>query len=266
MLGDPCDGEDVLQEALALAFYRLSELRAGDSLRPWLFRIAHNKCIDFLRRRRRFELLDRDPVEDARTMDDKLEQGRRAARALVNIATDLPPKERACVVLKDILDCSLEETADITGSNVGAVKAALHRGRERLEQAERMPPRDEALDPAQRALAERYIAAFNRRDWDAVRSFLSDEARLEVVHAIEGPFRDAPYFTNYGKLTWTWRLALAYVDGVECIVHFREADGVWSPHAIVQLAIEDGVITRVRDYVHVDYLLKHSDVQEADEL
>ncbi len=194
-------------------------------------------------------------------MDEKLDQARRTATALASIVADLPPKERACVVLKDMLDYSLEETADITESNVGAVKAALHRGREKLEKAGSAPQRAGALDPAQRALTERYIAAFNRRDWDAVQALLSEDARLEVVHRSEGPFRDACYFVNYGVLSWSWKLALALVDGVECIVHFREQGGAWVPRTIVQLAIEDGAITRVRDYIHVDYLLEDCAVQ-----
>jgi RNA polymerase sigma-70 factor (ECF subfamily) len=259
MTGSPCDGEDMLQDALVLAFSRLSELRDGASLRFWLFRIAHNKCIDFLRSRRLFEPHDdeRGAPED-RTMDETIDHKQRAERALSNIVTELPPRERACLVLKDVLDCSLEETAEIVGSSVGAVKAALHRGREKLEQAERNPPPVvRALEPRRRKLVEAYLAAFNRRDWDGVRALLSDEARLEVVHRSEGPFDGARYFTNYARLSWKWKLALAWVDGVESIVHFREVDGAWVPHAVVQLGIEGDAIAVVRDYVHVEYLLRH---------
>jgi RNA polymerase sigma-70 factor (ECF subfamily) len=99
MTGGPCDGEDVLQDTLALAFYRLAELRATTSLRSWLFRIAHNKCVDFLRARRRVEPFDEESdAEEDRPMDEKLEDKRRAERALSNIVTELPPKERACKI------------------------------------------------------------------------------------------------------------------------------------------------------------------------
>ena len=107
---------------------------------------------------------------------------------------------------------------------------------------------------------ERYVAAFNRRDWDAVRSLLSDEARLEVVHRSEGPFGNT-YFTNYGRLAWPWKLALAHLDGIESVVHFRHIVGAWLPHAIIQLAIDDDKIAVVRDYVHIDYLLRNSIVE-----
>jgi RNA polymerase sigma-70 factor, ECF subfamily len=256
MTGSPCDGEDVLQDALVLAFYRLSELRDPGSLRAWLFRIAHNRCIDFLRGRRRFDAFEEgDHPHEQRAMADRLDHAQRAGQLLSNIVTELPPRERACVVLKDVLECSLEETAEITGASVGAVKAALHRGRDKLGRAERGPGRTVALEPRQRALVERYLAAFNRRDWDGVMLLLSSDARLEVVHRSEGPLRDACYFVNYGRLAWEWKLALASVDGVESIVHFRKIDGAWVAHSVVQLGIERDLITVVRDYIHVDYLL-----------
>ena len=267
MTGSPIDGEDVLQDVLVRGFYQRSELRDAMSLRPWLFRIAHNRCIDFLRVRGRFVPLEveREPDRDAESAMDEIERKHRVERALANLVIELPPKERACLILKDVLDCSLEETAEITESNVGAVKAALHRARVKLDEAGAEPRSARAIAPAQRALIERYLRAFNSRDWDRVRGLLTDTARLEVVDRTQGPFRDSCYFTNYGKLSWRWRLALARVDGVEAIVHFREVGGRWVPHAMLRLEFEGDKVALVRDYNHVAYLLHHCDVSAPEE-
>ena len=253
MMGNPWDGEDVLQEVMAIAVAGAGELREPAAGRGWLFRIAHNKCIDALRVARRFEPLE-DDVEIVPATDAALDASARTARALAHIVTELPAKERACIVLKDVLDYSLEETADITGSNIGAVKAALHRGRAKLVASEAAPI---AMEPARRAIVERYLAMFNQRDWAGVRALLTADAHLQVVSVTEGPIVDACYFQNHEKLPVPWRLGLAFVDGVEAIVHYRDG----RPHAVVQLELRDGLIARIRDYLHVEDLLAQSHVE-----
>ena len=261
MTGSPCDGEDVLQDALVHAFDRFAELRDGGAFRAWVFRIAHNRCIDFLRGRRRFDALDEEAAEETTNMDNALDDKLRVERALAAIVTELPPRERACVMLKDVLDLSLEETAEITGTSLGAVKAALHRGRAKVEHAR--PTSTRELPAEQRVVIEQYLAAFNRRDWGAVQAMLSEEAHLEVVNRSEGPFRDACYFVNHERLRWNWRLALAHVDGTMALVRFREVDSTWVPQSVVQLSIANGKIARVRDFIHVEYLLSHCVVTSA---
>lgn len=259
MTGNPCDGEDVLQEALIVAFYRFPELRDPRAFRAWIFRIVHNKCIDFLRRRRPVDsLAEEDELDRGRPLHDVLDDGRRIERALATLIVDVAPRERACIVLKDILDWSLEETAEVTGATVGAVKAALHRGRSKLEEAEAAGRyRASVLEPHARALLARYVSAFNRRDWDAVLALLADDTQLHVVHRSEGLLRDTGYFENYSRLAWRWKLSLASVDGVESIVLFRDAGGTWVAHSIVQLHLRGDRIAAIRDYFHVDYLLRH---------
>jgi RNA polymerase sigma-70 factor, ECF subfamily len=265
MLGSALDGEDLVQETLAQAFFNLSTLVDPSRLEPWLFRIAHHKCVDFLRRERRQredtvsydDEYDREEASEEITSDEALDD------ALASLVTQLPPKERAAVLLKDVLDYQLSEVADVIDSTVGGVKAALHRGRAKLRVAKPTPAHAE-LDLEQRQLLQAYIDSFNRRDWDGLRRLIQADARLEVVEAADGTMLDVGryYFTNYTKLAWEWRLSLADVDGQPAIVHWKRVDGEWTPLTAVRLWWEDGKVVRIRDYVHIEYLLRSARVAE----
>src|SRR5262249_52446287 len=136
MTGSIADGEDVVQDTLARAYYALPELDPLPPLRPWLFRIAHNRAIDH---NRRYDRRMREPLDDGALLDaapapgppDTLARGE-AVRAAVSLFLELPPTQRSCVILKDVLGHSLDEIAAILVTTVPAVKAALHRGRVRL--------------------------------------------------------------------------------------------------------------------------------------
>jgi RNA polymerase sigma-70 factor, ECF subfamily len=260
--GSVLDGEDVVQETLAQAFYSLGSLQDADRLEPWLFRIAHHKCVDFLRRERHHRE-DTVPFADehdlAPSPDAPLDGDAPIDAALATLLIELPPKERASVLLKDVLTYPLADVAEIIDSTVGGVKAALHRGRAKLR-ASRIGStvRQPALDSEERRLLEAYADCFNRRDWDALRRLIEGDARLELVGVTAGTMRDVGrnYFGNYVALPRTWRFALARVDGEPMLVHWERADDTWHPLAAVRLSWRDGRVVQIRDYVHVDYLLR----------
>src|SRR5262245_27188745 len=262
MCGSVLDGEDLVQETLAQAFYYLQSLKDQSRLEPWLFRIAHNKCIDFLRRERR-QREDTVPYEEdhvPETMADGAEVADEpVSDALVALVGQLPPKERACVLLKDVLDYQLAEVAEVVDSTVGGVKAALHRGRANLRALHQAPWQVE-LDRQQRQLVEAYLDCFNRQDWDALRRLIQADARVEIVGLTEFPVLEpgAPYFRNYSALPWEWKLSLARVDGEPVIVHWQKVGADWLPRTAIKLWWREGKVVRIRDYVHVEYLLKHS--------
>lgn len=262
MCGSVLDGEDVVQETLAQAFYHLPTLREPERLEPWLFRIAHHKCVDFLRRERRTRE-DTVPFEEEHapvvTADDDRDD-EPVSGALAAMVGVLPPKERACVLLKDVLGYSLEEVAGIADSTLGGTKSALHRGRAKLRALQERPTRAE-LDREQRRLLRAYVERFNARDWDGLRQLIRADATLEVVGASPGA-DSGTYFGNYAALSWEWRLSLALVDGEPTIVHWRRIDGAWTPHAAVRLWWSEGRVVRIRDYVHVPYLLRDSRTEE----
>jgi RNA polymerase sigma-70 factor (ECF subfamily) len=259
MCGSSLDGEDLVQEALAEAFYNLPSLKDAARFEPWLFRIAYHKCIDFLRRERGRDDVsfdeEHDQPADANGYGDALSDTP-IDDALAALVRALPPKERASVLLKDVLDYPIAEVADIVDSTVGGVKAALHRARAKLRAMKAAPVVAE-MDREQRRLFEAYAEVFNRRDWDALKQLVRADARLEIVGAAEGIMSGlgATYSTNYTTLKWEWRLAPAIVDDVPVILHWRRDGDAWRPHAAIRLWWRDGTVVRIRDYIHVDYLL-----------
>src|SRR6266446_235345 len=137
MTGSVMDGEDVVQEALIEAYRKMDQFDDSRPLKPWLFRIAHNRCIDFLRRKGvRDEAATVAAVQEAALATDAPVLG--VGKAIEHLVPLLPPKEPASIPLKDVFDYPLEEIADLTDSTVGGVKAALNRARTKL--AEASPP------------------------------------------------------------------------------------------------------------------------------
>src|SRR5262249_46520554 len=183
MVGSVIEAEDVVQEALTKAVEALPRSGAVENAEAWLFRIAHNAALDFLRQRRRRESLGSD--EDIAMIADPGDElyQRQASAASLHTFMRLPAAQRSRVILMDVLGYSMEEIGSITGTGVPAVKAALHRGRERLrivarESDDRPLP---TLSETERVRLAAYVDRFNARDFDAVRDMLAEDVRLELV-------------------------------------------------------------------------------------
>jgi RNA polymerase sigma-70 factor (ECF subfamily) len=119
-------------------------------------------------------------------------------------------------------------------------------------------PSQVELDNGQRKLVEAYVDCFNRRDWVALRLLIRADASLEVVDRFTGKLADTSYFGNYAALPWEWRLSPGLVDGEPVIVHWKKLGADWRPTGAMRLFWHDGQVIRIKDYLHVDYLLEHA--------
>jgi RNA polymerase sigma factor (sigma-70 family) len=257
MTGSIFDGEDVVQETLAKAYYALGQMVQPPNLKPWLFRIAHNTAMDFIKR---FERQHVEPVADVPDRTEPEESGVDPAlvEAALTVFAELPPTQRSAAILKDVLGQSLEETAHTMGTTVGAVKAALSRARANIART----PRARFAEPAQPVAAEtlmtlrRYADLFNAHNWDGLRALLAAESRLEVVSRVQHPRAvDAGYYDRYAAYTKTedLRAEAGFVDGVPVIAIFS-APSSREPAYFVLLEVSAGRISLIRDFRYIPYI------------
>ena len=265
LTGSVIDGEDVVQDTFARALFALDELQEATPLRAWLFRIAHNRALDLLRSR---AIRQAAPIETAReiadeTTPDPMEalMRREAVETAVSRFVDLPIMQRSVLILKDVLDQSLEEIAAMLDLSVNAVKAHLARGRARLKAIKAEP----LTRPASRPSAEiaRYVALFNSRDWEGLRAMLADDVRLvQSTNPMRvGAANVGMFFGIYSQQPPA-RVAPAWLEGREVVAVYEHADAV-KPSYLMWLEWRDGRISFIRDYKYVRYVIDEAELMIA---
>jgi len=258
MVGSVIDGEDVLQDALTKAME--AQTIAGSIGNPegWLFRIAHNTALDFLRRRKRQEAL-RGPAEVDMMVDplDAVESRQIAATSLRTFMR-LPVAQRGSVILMDVLGCSLKDICEVMDCSLPAAKAALHRGRAQLREIADEPEDtpQAKLPDADRERLGAYVAHFNARDFDAIRAMISDDVRLDLVSRTHrrGKAEIVRYFGNYAKVS-DWRLVSGLVEGRPAILVFDPNGPDAGPKYFVLLGWAAGKVTTIRDFRYAAYVI-----------
>lgn len=263
MTGSVIDGEDALQEALVKAIEAFPAFSGVEKPEAWLFRIAHNATLDWLRRRAR---------RDARLSDGELEmvvdpdqaiESRQAAAASLRTFMRLPISQRSSVILMDVMGYSLDEIAGVTETTIPSIKAALHRGRDKLRELAREPDDSTppALSAAERARLNDYVDRFNARDFDALRDLLAEEVKLDLVNRLrlQGKQQVGNYFTQY-DLAKNWHFAPGLVEGRAAIlVSDPTSQGVTK--YFVLLEWHENRVAAIRDFLFAPYVIDGAELQ-----
>lgn len=263
LTGSVIDGEDVVQDTFVRAFAAIGDLPADTPLKPWLFRIAHNRGIDLLRSAKRWATEpidpDREVIDQGAANPEDATLQREAVGLAVSQFAALPVPQRAAVILKDVLDEPLAEIATLLELSVDAVKAHLARGRARLRAlpapvATAIPP------PSPEAL--HFAALFNRQDWTGLRALLAEDVRLNQARRPlrHGAAEVGRFFTFYEAYPPV-RLEPAWLDGREVLLVMEFG----KPHPSYFMCIRwrGDRIAEIRDHRYAGYIMEKADIRAA---
>jgi RNA polymerase sigma-70 factor, ECF subfamily len=262
MVGSVIDGEDVLQDALIKAVEAHASAGLIGNPEGWLFRIAHNTALDFLRRRRRLEALRSDAEMDM--IVDQLDavESRQIAATSLRTFMRLPVAQRSSVILMDVLGCSLKEICEVMDCSLPAAKTFLHRGRAQLRGIAAGPEDapQAKLSDADRARLGAYVAHFNARDFDAIRAMIADDVRLDLVSKtrMRGKAEVSRYFGNYARVS-DWHLVPGLVEGRPAILVFDPGAHDLGPKYFMLLDWSAGQVATIRDFRHAAYVIDGAD-------
>jgi RNA polymerase sigma-70 factor, ECF subfamily len=211
MLGSVHDADDALQETMLRAWRGIGRFEPRAELSSWLYRIATNVCLRMIEQRGRRDSASIDaylqPYPDGLlepvTPEDEVERRETIGLAFVTAVQLLPPRQRAALVLRDVLGWSAREAADLLGVSVAAANSALQRARDRVERERREGslarvhrPADER---AEAAVMRRFVEAWEAVDIERLTALLADEALLTMppdVMRIVGPAEIGGFFST----------------------------------------------------------------------
>jgi RNA polymerase sigma-70 factor (ECF subfamily) len=257
----------VVQDALVKAVEAFPVAGPIGNPEGWLFRIAHNTALDFLRRRARQEVFrSGEEVDMIADLADTVES-RQAAAASLRTFMRLPVAQRSSVILMDVLGCSLQEICAVMDFSLPAAKAALHRGRTRLSELAGEP--DDALPPAlsqaDRVRLGAYVEQFNARNFDAIRDMIADDVRLDLVNKtrMSGKAEVSRYFGNYSK-AHDWHLVPGLVEERPAILVFDPDKPSVRPAYFMLLQWSADKVATIRDFRHASYVVDDVEFLVAD--
>jgi RNA polymerase sigma-70 factor (ECF subfamily) len=259
LTGNVWDGEDLVQDTLVRVFSLLGKTDANlENPRAYLIRTATNLWIDRVRRAAREQAaLQLEAAEGQAQAPPSPADARPAAQTLFQA---LHPQERAAIVMKEVLELSLDETATILKTSVGAVKSALHRARDRL--ANRREPA--GFDAPPRATVERFMAALRDHNAEGLKAICADDLNVELVGGVEmKSFEESKSFFAHAHMVFPalgfgenpWWKVVDY-QGEPMVIGYRTLNGVEGLNEIHRLEVTDGKVVRIRCYCFCPDTLK----------
>ena len=276
MLGSAFDAEDAVQETMVRAWRNFGQFEGRAALRSWLYRIATNVCLDMLngrqRRARPMDLASPQPAEanllgaplpettwilpvpDGRVLSTEGDPAELAvARESIKLAfvaalQHLPPKQRAVLILREVLRWQATEVAELLETSVASVNSALQRARSTLA-ATNVTDSDpmQPMDEEQQALLARYIEAFERYDLDSLVSLLHEDATWSMPPYtlwMQSHDEIQRWMLGPGSGCRGSRLVPTVANGLPAFGQYRPSpDGGWEPWALQVIEISDGRIS-----------------------
>jgi RNA polymerase sigma-70 factor (ECF subfamily) len=283
MLGSAADAEDAAQETIVRAWRSLDRFEERSSLKTWLYRIATNVCLDLLSdRSRRMRPMEEqpagsaddaletrprthwlEPVADARAIPADADPFERTALkqsirlAFVAALQHLPPKQRAVLLLAEVLGWSAAEIAECLDTSLAAVNSALQRARAVLNSRD-VTLSGEPLSNRDSELLDRYVDAFHRYDVDALAALLKEDAVFSMPPYrlwLQGPNAVRAWLLGRGAACRGSRLVPTEACGSPAFGHYKPAgDGTWRPWALVVLEISAGRVAGWHSFLDTETL------------
>jgi RNA polymerase sigma-70 factor (ECF subfamily) len=284
MLGSAFEADDAVQETIVRAWKNADSFEGRSAVRSWLYRIATNVCLDMLRgRQRRARPMDMGPsqpadgdlgpqlpeslwvtpIPDDRVLPpdgnpEELALARESIRlAFVTALQHLPARQRAVLILREVLRWQATVVAELLDTTVASVNSALQRARATLAGRDlSAPPAAEVMNPQQQKLLELYVEAFEKYDISALVALLHDDAVMTMPPYnfwLQGPVEMSRFFLGQGIGCQGSRLLATAANGEAAFGSYKpDPGGGWIPWAVQVIDVAGGRIVGHHNFLDTD--------------
>jgi RNA polymerase sigma-70 factor (ECF subfamily) len=280
MIGSGAEAEDAVQETMIRAWRAADKLEARGALKAWLFRIANNVCLDMLQSSQRRALpMDLGPssnadaplgaaehnwvkpIADARVLPEEADPAELATQketlrlAFVAALQHLPARQRAVLILREVLRWQATEVAELLDTSVASVNSALQRARATIEELELDTAGPSTVsDAEQQELLANYVSAFEAYDIATFVTLLRDDVKFSMPPWplwLEGPEQVAAFMTGTGAKCEGSRMLTTQANGGPAVALYNPAEGGgWTPWAIIVIEMSDGRISGLHHFIY----------------